>query len=203
MDVRLVIKAGGKRNRVLELRAPEAVIGRSAGCTIRIPSAEVSRKHCRLRQADGLVTVEDLASVNGTFLNGDPVTEAQTVRPGDRLEVGPVAFVVEYDLTPEALRRLSEEDAFEVVEPAEGSVADVLPVAEGVSDATTAENPSRPPSDDLPIPVVEEPDELNLTFDEEAWELPEEGDLRDILSQMDEEEPPPTGKRKRKPGDRE
>src|SRR5215472_1446577 len=125
MDVRLVVKAGGKRNRVLQLHAPEAVIGRSTGCTIRIPSSEVSRKHCRLRLEDGLVTIEDLASVNGTFLNGEAVTEAQTVRPGDRLEVGPVAFVVDYDLTPEALSRLSAEDAFEVVEPAEGSVADV------------------------------------------------------------------------------
>jgi predicted component of type VI protein secretion system len=203
MDVRLVVKAGSKRNRILQLRASEAVIGRSAGCTIRIPSAEVSRKHCRLVVADGLVTVEDLASVNGTFLNGDPVTEAQTVRPGDRLEVGPVAFVVEYDLTPEALRRLAEEDAFEVVEPAEGSVADVLPVAEEVSDATTAENLSPAAEDDLPIPVVEEPDEVMATFDEEVWELPEAGDLRDILSQIDEEEPPPAGKRKRKPDDRQ
>src|SRR5262245_40127567 len=152
MDVRLVVKAGGKRNRVLELRAAEAVIGRSAGCTIRIPSSEVSRKHCRLCAADGLVTVEDLASVNGTFLNGEAVTEAVTAAPGDRLEVGPVAFVVEYELTPEALRRLSEEDGFEMVEPAEGSIADVLPVAEA-SDATTAENPNRPAEDDLPIPV--------------------------------------------------
>jgi predicted component of type VI protein secretion system len=201
MDVRLVVQAGGKRNRVLQLRAPEAVIGRSSGCSVRIPSAEVSRKHCRLRLEDGLVTIEDLASVNGTFLNGEPVTEAQTVRPGDRLEVGPVAFVVEYELTPEALRRLAEEDEFEVVEAAEGSIPELLPVADEESDTTTSENSGRPAEDDLPIPLVEEePNELMPAFNEEAWELPQPEELRDILSHLDEEERPSPGKRR--PDDR-
>src|SRR6185437_5473858 len=105
MNVRLVIRQSGRR-QVLPLKPPEVIIGRSRGCAVRIPSNEVSRQHCRLRLEGGLVTVEDLESVNGTFLNGQLVNEPQLVQPGDELEVGPAKFVVEYELTREALLRL-------------------------------------------------------------------------------------------------
>ena len=85
--------------------------GRSHGNTVRIPSAEVSRQHCRLSKKDGLVMVRDLGSVNGTLLNGTRISAEEVVRPGDRVEVGPVTFVVEYELTPEALAQLHGLDA--------------------------------------------------------------------------------------------
>src|SRR5438046_1046998 len=105
MDVRLVVEQG-RRRKSFTLSSTSAVIGRGRGNTVRIPSAEVSRRHCRLRIKDGLVTVEDLNSVNGTFVNGALVEGKQTAGPGDRLEVGPVTFVVEYEITPAALERL-------------------------------------------------------------------------------------------------
>src|SRR5437763_5086770 len=108
MMVRLVIEQG-RRRRVFSIREPGGVLGRARGCAVRIPSAEVSRRHCRLRLEDGLVYVEDLDSVNGTRLNGEFVYERTLVRPGDTLKLGPVAFVVEYELTPEALDRLREQ----------------------------------------------------------------------------------------------
>jgi len=105
MEVRLVVERGGRR-QVCRIQSPRAVVGRARGNTVRIPSAEVSREHCRLMLEDGLVYVRDLDSINGTFLNGRPVRGVEVIQPGDRLEVGPVVFVVEYELTPEALRRL-------------------------------------------------------------------------------------------------
>src|SRR5262245_56303103 len=71
---------------------------------------EVSRRHCVVRVRDGYVTVRDLKSSNGTQLNGEEVEGEQVVRPGDRLRVGPVTFVVEYQLTPEAIDRLLRGD---------------------------------------------------------------------------------------------
>jgi pSer/pThr/pTyr-binding forkhead associated (FHA) protein len=138
MDVRLVVEQGRRRLRVVRLRGPATRIGRARGSGVRIPSAEVSRQHCVLRVEDGLVTVEDLDSVNGTFLNGEAVVGCQVVRPGDRLNVGPVTFVVEYELTPEALERLrdgGEDHDYEIVEVAEDAVEvtgqeEVLPVGE-------------------------------------------------------------------------
>src|SRR5947209_18618036 len=108
MDVRLVIEKGRTRTREVRLPAEESIIGRQRGCTVRIPSAEVSRRHCVLRLEDGYLSIQDLGSVNGTFLNGMRVVNREVVRPGDHLEVGPVRFVVEYELTPAALDHLSQ-----------------------------------------------------------------------------------------------
>src|SRR5688500_1083126 len=105
MNFKLVVDSGGQR-KVVAVRGDEAVIGRSHGNTVRIPSAEVSRQHCRLSKKDGVVWVRDLGSVNGTSLNGMRIRGEEVVRPGDRVEVGPVTFVVEYDLTPEAIEQL-------------------------------------------------------------------------------------------------
>src|SRR5947209_7266399 len=98
MEVRLVIEQGKTRKRTFHLSHDEGVIGRQSGCAIRIPSPEVSRRHCVLRVRNGYVTVEDLKSSNGTQLNGEDVKGAQVVRPGDRLRIGPVTFIVEYQL---------------------------------------------------------------------------------------------------------
>jgi pSer/pThr/pTyr-binding forkhead associated (FHA) protein len=138
MDVRLVVEQGRRRLRVVRLRGPATRIGRARGSGVRIPSAEVSRQHCVLRVEDGLVTVEDLDSVNGTYLNGEAVVGCRMVRPGDRLHVGPVTFVVEYELTPAALERLREDDAdydYEIVEVDEAGLEvaeeeEALPVGE-------------------------------------------------------------------------
>jgi len=128
MNVRLVVERGRRRLQVVQLRQAEAVIGRERGSAVRVPSAEVSRRHCRLRVRGGVVTVEDLASVNGTFLNGARVADTQVVYPGDRLGVGPVTFVVEYELTPEARGRLRDGSGFEILDDDEG--AELLEVAE-------------------------------------------------------------------------
>jgi pSer/pThr/pTyr-binding forkhead associated (FHA) protein len=59
MEVKLVVERGGRR-RELVVTTPQAVLGRGRGNAIRIPSAEVSRQHCRLRITDGYVEAEDL-----------------------------------------------------------------------------------------------------------------------------------------------
>src|SRR4051812_39242922 len=105
MNVKLVVEQGGRR-RAFTVRSDKAVLGRARGCAVRIPSAQVSRQHCRLTVEDGLVQVKDLGSVNGTLLNGHKIRGKEYVRPGDNLTVGPVTFVVEYERTPDALERL-------------------------------------------------------------------------------------------------
>jgi pSer/pThr/pTyr-binding forkhead associated (FHA) protein len=109
MEIRLVVEQG--RRRVLPLPQRVVTLGRSRRCTVRLAAARVSRSHCRMyRVKPGFVVVEDLHSTNGTRLNGDRLTGLQVVRPGDRLKVGPFAFVVEYELTPAALEALRKFD---------------------------------------------------------------------------------------------
>ena len=69
------------------------VMGRDPECDFPVDDADVSWRHCLLDiQARG-VSVLDLNSTNGTFLNGILVRDAP-LKPGDRLELGPCAFAV-------------------------------------------------------------------------------------------------------------
>jgi predicted component of type VI protein secretion system len=48
----------------------------------------VSRQHCALSLRDDTLTVSDLGSANGTWVNGEPATSATILREGDLIEVG-------------------------------------------------------------------------------------------------------------------
>jgi hypothetical protein len=64
--------AGVVFGRSYHLLAPTTV-GRFPGCDIYLNGQWISRQHARLRPRDYGVEVEDLASTNGTFLNGQRV----------------------------------------------------------------------------------------------------------------------------------
>src|SRR5262249_51856700 len=108
MDVRLVVEKGSARKRVVHLHSEQTIVGRRPDCDLRILSSEVSRRHCLLSIKNGYLNVEDLASSNGTFINGKRAVGTQILRPGDSLEVGPIRFVVEYELTQATVDRLEE-----------------------------------------------------------------------------------------------
>jgi serine phosphatase RsbU (regulator of sigma subunit) len=68
--------------------AAGATIGRRAPAEIVLQDSEISRAHCRLTMRGDELWVADLASTNGTFLNGRPVTEPVAVPIGALLQVG-------------------------------------------------------------------------------------------------------------------
>ena len=81
-------------NRRVAVAAFPFVIGRRRDCDLCVPNAGVSRNHCRLFQSEGRVWIEDLGSLNGTFLNEEPVKAPQPVDDGDVLRLGYVVFKV-------------------------------------------------------------------------------------------------------------
>ncbi len=70
------------------------MIGRGVGCELHIDDPTSSRRHAALEFRGGRLTVRDLGSRNGTFLNGDRVTDAKALVQGDRLLVGESLFTV-------------------------------------------------------------------------------------------------------------
>jgi uncharacterized protein DUF1707/FHA domain-containing protein len=84
-------------------RGERFTIGRTRDCDLCLTDLSVSRLHAELvRGRDGWL-LNDLGSHNGTRLNGWLVRETVSVRAGDRLEFGSVAFVVQEDpYTPPA-----------------------------------------------------------------------------------------------------
>ena len=65
----------------------EIVIGRSSELDMVLVEEMVSRKHARIALTDGAMSIEDLGSTNGTFVNGEKVQQG-TLREGDRVLIG-------------------------------------------------------------------------------------------------------------------
>lgn len=85
-----VVNSGGEVREMLRLEVGEVwVAGRDPSCQIIIPDQRVSRRQFEIYKVNGAFTILDLASVNGTFLNGSPVssTDPQTLKSGDAISV--------------------------------------------------------------------------------------------------------------------
>ena len=87
------IKIVNSQNQVIEMLRLEVgdlwVAGRDPSCQILIPDQRVSRRQFEIHKVNGIFTVLDLASVNGTFLNGSSVssTDPHPLKSGDAITV--------------------------------------------------------------------------------------------------------------------
>ena len=77
----------GAETRVL-LFEGENLIGRDPEAKVQIDSLLVSRRHSRIRITGESVTIDDLGSKNGTFLNGNRLEGAVLLSPGDQITIG-------------------------------------------------------------------------------------------------------------------
>jgi hypothetical protein len=89
------------RTQSFEQRPPFEA-GRAPDSDLVLNDPEVSRRHVRFETRGGIVFVNDLASSNGTFLNGRRVTEAIEVREDDYVDVGTTRLIVR-SLRPDAV----------------------------------------------------------------------------------------------------
>ncbi len=67
--------------------AGEIIIGREATCTIVVLERQVSRYHARITVKEDGILLEDLGSKNGTYLNGEIISEPVMLQDGDVLQV--------------------------------------------------------------------------------------------------------------------
>jgi hypothetical protein len=85
----LVVRSGG--GRAGEHFVPEGertTIGRSPECDIFLDDVTVSRSHAVLLQHDSAFQIEDLGSLNGTFLNRKRIESVEKLENGDELQIG-------------------------------------------------------------------------------------------------------------------
>jgi pSer/pThr/pTyr-binding forkhead associated (FHA) protein len=81
----LILAGPGKGSRYL-IDSEEINIGREPSNEIFLDDITVSRKHAKLRKKSSYI-IEDLNSLNGTYLNADSVSKA-SLKNGDELQVG-------------------------------------------------------------------------------------------------------------------
>lgn len=140
MDVRLKFLFGPLSGQTVPLAAGERIIGRDEACGFGPMSDFVSRQHCVLALTEDALTIRDLGSKNGTFVNGSRVGSSATVLThGAIVSVGD--FVFQIDIESERIHSVLDDW---MAEPAAGGQA---MAGTGVFDGDTRDGtkPSRNP----------------------------------------------------------
>jgi pSer/pThr/pTyr-binding forkhead associated (FHA) protein/uncharacterized protein involved in exopolysaccharide biosynthesis len=96
---------GTQPGRVFPLTRNTNIVGRSEKADVRIAQPAVSSEHASIINGSLGFEVEDLNSVNGTFVNGVRITRAKLQR-GDRLTLGNVEFTFLVEKNAEATMAL-------------------------------------------------------------------------------------------------
>jgi len=88
---RLVIVQPAERAGILLLSGPQLVIGHSESADLVIEDQYVSGRHALVTVDElGQVTIRDLNSTGGTFVNGEQVTGGRVLEPGDEVRLADV-----------------------------------------------------------------------------------------------------------------
>jgi S1-C subfamily serine protease len=88
------VATGLERGRAAEVDQNGVTIGTGAGCVIALSDPDVAPLHASVRRSNGDVEVVPLADDHVTLLDGEPITAATVVKPGQLLTVGDVELVV-------------------------------------------------------------------------------------------------------------
>ncbi len=88
----LIVKSGAKAGANFPLKKSTIKLGRDAGNDINLDDKKASREHAKLKLQDGAYTIYDLASSNGTFVNGVKI-QTQNLSDSDEIQIGDSVLV--------------------------------------------------------------------------------------------------------------
>lgn len=88
MPAQLVIRRGPKVGNIFPVTGELVMVGRGMRNHVVIDDNEVSRDHCRLTKIEAGYELCDLNSRNGTFVNGQRVTDCWELKHNDLIELG-------------------------------------------------------------------------------------------------------------------
>ena len=88
----LIVLAGQNLGQMFPVGESETLIGRAHDAAVRLQDDGVSRRHAKVVNTAGLISIEDLGSANGTLVNGRRV-ERTALQDGDKIQVGSVTIL--------------------------------------------------------------------------------------------------------------
>jgi pSer/pThr/pTyr-binding forkhead associated (FHA) protein len=137
---KLVILTQGLNGRAHELNVDRTTIGRVEDNLFQIAESSVSSHHCEVLLRGSDVVIKDLNSTNGTFINGEQITES-VLKPGQTLRLGQIELKLDTG-TP-----ASASDTAPAPAPAKKQLEATMVVPRGVS-LSELEGGGRPPGFD-------------------------------------------------------
>ncbi len=85
----LAVRAGGGLSgEIFRLSGERVTVGRDAASDIFLDDVTVSRNHAVITLTVGAVSLQDLASLNGTYVNRRRIDEPESLADGDELQIG-------------------------------------------------------------------------------------------------------------------
>jgi pSer/pThr/pTyr-binding forkhead associated (FHA) protein len=115
MYLQITVSIQGNELHRYSFAESEILIGRSPECDVLLDNAGVSRTHAKLLRQGDQVLVVDLLSGNGTFVNGQKVTQAKVVA-ADTIGIGKFSLSA----------KLSREDLPQTEPPAQSAEPEVV-----------------------------------------------------------------------------
>ena len=141
---KLVILTQGLTGRAHELNVDRTTIGRVEDNLFQIAESSVSSHHCEVLLRGSDVVIKDLNSTNGTFINGEQITE-RVLKPGQTLRLGQVELKLETEKAASA--PASAPATAPAPGPAKRQVEATMVIPRGVS-LSELEGGGRPPGFD-------------------------------------------------------
>lgn len=88
----LVVVGGPETGRLIRLRSQETVLGRSEDVGGKVHDPSASQRHAKILWHDDGYLLVDLASTNGTYLNGERLEGPALLTHGDTIRIGQTAL---------------------------------------------------------------------------------------------------------------
>ena len=89
----LRVLQGNETGRKYDLVSEEILIGRDSGCQVSIDDRAASRKHARLVFENSGYAIEDLDSMNHTYVNGEQINGKVPLKDDYQVKIGQTLFV--------------------------------------------------------------------------------------------------------------
>jgi predicted component of type VI protein secretion system len=96
---KLVVLSASMSGRTHDLTVDKTTIGRVEDNTFQIAEPSVSSHHCEILLRGSDVVVRDLNSTNGSFINGEKITES-VLKPGQVLRLGQIEIRLDTEGAP-------------------------------------------------------------------------------------------------------
>src|SRR3954447_1692886 len=109
----LIVLAGNTVGEMYKISKSETVIGRGSQADIHVVDDGISRRHAMIVHKGTEMAVRDLGSTNGTYCNGERITDEKALSDGDKIQVGSTTILkfTFHDSLDESFQRQMYESA--------------------------------------------------------------------------------------------